>query len=169
MKKIILFCISLISVFWFMSSGFIQSVFADPLSAREAEARRAGEAEREAIAKEAARTEACATSKDCIDKPTFTIDTSDFSIWWTNLKDESGSAEKTINKTFWVFIKKMMIWLIMLSSFVMTVWAWYMILYFGQDEYLTRWKTIFKMWLVSIIIALSSYYMVNLVTYILYK
>ena len=160
MKKIILFCISLISVFWFMSNSFAYcpedwGPCYEPDKLKDI--------------KDVERDSSCATSKDCIDKPTFTIKTNDFSIWWSDLKKEGDSSEQIINQTFWVFIKKMMIWLIMLSSFVMTVWAWYMILYFGQDEYLTRWKTIFKMWLVSIIIALSSYYMVNLVTYILYK
>lgn len=103
--------------------------------------------------------------------PEFTINTGLFSVWWSWLKwdPESASAEKTINNTLWMIIQKLMIALWVISLFIMTIWAWYMILYHGEEEFLTKWKNIFIGWIVSLIIALSSYYIVNLVWYLLYN
>lgn len=105
---------------------------------------------------------------DDISSPAFEIETSDFSVWWTDLKVEWDS-KATINKTLWTIIQKLMIALWVISLFVMTIWAWYMIMYHGQDEFLTKWKNIFIWWIISLLVALSSYYLVNLVWYILYK
>lgn len=102
-----------------------------------------------------------------ITKETFTIDTDTFSVWWKNLK--WATWKETINNTLWTFIKKLMIALWVISLLIMTIWAWYIILYHGEDEYLSKWKSIFKAWIISLVVSLSSYYIVNLIWYILYK
>ncbi len=109
--------------------------------------------------------------KECtswdICSPDFTIDTWTFSVWWSWLKQWDSKA--TINNVLSEIIKKLMIVLWIISLFVMTVWAGYMILFHWQDEYLSKWKNIFIWWITSLVIALISYYLVNLVWYILYK
>lgn len=99
--------------------------------------------------------------------PDFTIDTELFSIWWQGLK--WSDAKTTINNTLWTIIQKLMIALWVIALLVMTIWAWYMILYHGEDEYLSKWKNIFIGWITALIVALSSYYIVNIIWYILYK
>ena len=59
------------------------------------------------------------------------------------------------------------IWAI--SLLVMTIWAWYMIFYHWQDELLSKGKSIFNAWIIALIVALSSYYIVSLVRLILYS
>lgn len=59
------------------------------------------------------------------------------------------------------------IWVI--SLLVMTIWAWYMIFYHWQDELLSKGKSIFNSWIIALIVALSSYYIVSLVRLILYS
>lgn len=104
---------------------------------------------------------------DDISSKDFEIDTWVFTIGWKSLK--WASAKETINNTLWNIIQKLMIALWVIALFVMTVWAWYMVLYHGEDEYLTKWKNIFVWWITALIVALSSYYLVNLVWYILYS
>jgi hypothetical protein len=65
-------------------------------------------------------------------------------------------------------IQNMMIALWALSILVMTIWAWFMILYNWQDEMLSRWKNIIMWWIYAMIAALGSYYLVAIIRYILY-
>lgn len=116
---------------------------------------------------EAARNAECATSWDCIDKTSFTIDTSLFSVGGNGLK--WGSSKETINNMLGTLIQKLMIALWVIALLVMSIWAWYMIMYHWQDEYLSKWKNIFMWGVTALIVALCSYYLVNLVGYILYK
>jgi hypothetical protein len=102
-----------------------------------------------------------------ISSKSFEIDTSLFSIGWDSLK--WWDSKTTINNTLWEVIKKLMIALWVVSLFVMTVWAWYMIMYHWHDEYLSKWKNIFVWWITALIVALSSYYLVNFIWYILYR
>lgn len=111
-------------------------------------------------------SEKCSPWKIC--SPEFTINTSTFSVGWNSLKSWI-TAKDTINKTLWTFIQKLMIALWVISLLIMTIWTWYIILYHGEDEYLSKWKSIFTAWIIALVISLSSYYMVNLVWYILYK
>lgn len=114
----------------------------------------------------AKRKEDCA-SGDCIDQESFMIDTSIFSAGGTGLKKEDSQA--TINFALGTLIQKLMIALWIVSLLIMTIGAGYMILYHGEDEYLSKWKSIFTAGIISLLVALSSYYIVNLVVYILYK
>lgn len=118
-------------------------------------------------AQEAARDAACESSWDCLDKPSFVINTRLFSTSGEWLK--TWEAKSTINGILGTIIQKLMIALWIIALFVMTVWAWYMILFRWEDEYLSKWKNIFIWWITALIVALSSYYLVNLVWYILYK
>ncbi len=100
-------------------------------------------------------------------KSSFMIDTWNFSPWWQNLKQ--WNSKDTINNTLWTFMQKAMILLWIASLFIMIIWAWYMILHHWEDEYLSKWKSIFTWWIVSLIVALSAYYLVNIIWYILYS
>ena len=55
-----------------------------------------------------------------------------------------------------------------LALFVMTIWWGYMVMSNWQDETLSKWKRIFRWWLISLSIALCSYVMVALLTFLLY-
>lgn len=99
-------------------------------------------------------------------------------IWditpWNNsmLKDENGNALKStsevINKTLWTIIQRLMIGLGSMSLIIMTIGWGYMIIYHGQDELLSKWKYIFMSWIIALVVALSSYYIVSLLRYVLY-
>lgn len=109
---------------------------------------------------------ACEASEDAICSDKFMIPTNDFSPGWAGLN--KNSSEKTINWFMTVLIKKLMVALGSLALLIMVVWAWFMIFAMWKDENLNKWKTIFKAWLISLAIALSSYYMVSFLSYILY-
>ena len=115
----------------------------------------------------------------------FHVDTSIAAWWWDDLTSDSffinvwdftpgdnslvqGTAEETIDATLGTVIKSLMIVFWSIALLIMTIGAWYMILYHGNDELLSRWKTIFKAWILGLILALSSYYIVDFVRYILY-
>jgi hypothetical protein len=63
----------------------------------------------------------------------------------------------------------LMIGLGSVSLLIMTIWAWYMIIFHGQDELLSKWKYIFMSWIIALVVALSSYYIVSLLRYLLYS
>lgn len=96
----------------------------------------------------------------------FTINVSDISPW---IDSEWSDTEERINWLLWTIIQTMMIALWVLSVFIMTIWAWYIILHNWQDELLSKWKSIFMAWVYSMIIALSSYLIIYIVRQILYS
>ena len=102
----------------------------------------------------------------------FMIDTS-WSLFnfWNNSNNslKQWTSTQTINNTLWTIIQKLMIALWFISAFIMTIWAWYMILYHGQDEFLTKWKNIFMAWIISLVVALASYQLVSFIRFILYS
>ena len=113
-----------------------------------------------------AYNEACADSKGCLDKTSFMIDVSSLSpwleVWWS-------TTSQRVNWLLWTIIQKMMIALASISVLLMTVWGGYIILHNWQDELLSKWKAIFMSWIYAIVIALSSYYLISIVRYILYS
>jgi len=113
-----------------------------------------------------ARTDQCAGSKDCIDKTSFVISTSTFSPTTTS---STGDIKTDADKFLWTIIQKLMIALWAVAAFTMTIWTGYMIFYHWEDSMLQKWKTIFSTWVIALIVALSSYYLVNLVRFILYN
>lgn len=86
---------------------------------------------------------------------------------WNSLIQKTTG--ETINYTLGTIIEKLMIGLGSVSILIMTIWAWYIIIYHWQDELLSKWKYIFMSWIIALVVALSSYYMVSLLRYILYS
>ncbi len=80
----------------------------------------------------------------------------------------SWKAKDTVNFLLWTIIQKLMIAIWAVSLLIMTIWGWYMILYHGQDEMLSKGKSIFTAWIIWVVIALSSYFLVSFVRFILY-
>lgn len=107
--------------------------------------------------------------KDNLMSTDFEIDTGIFSPWGNKSDLKRDTAKDTINTTLWTFIQKAMIFLWILSLFIMIVWAWFMILHHWEDEFLNKWKSIFVWWIIALIVALSSYYIVNIIWFILYS
>jgi hypothetical protein len=90
-------------------------------------------------------------------------------IWvWIQI-EEGDNSFNTINRTLGTVIQKLMVALWVLAVLIMTVWGWYMILYHGQDELLSKGKSIFMAWITALVVALSSYYLVAILRFILYN
>lgn len=96
----------------------------------------------------------------------FEIKVDNISPW---MKINWGSTEQNVNKALWTIIQTLMIALWSLSLIIMTVWAWYIILHNWQDELLSKWKSIFMSWIYALIVALSAYYLVAIVRFVLYS
>jgi hypothetical protein len=110
----------------------------------------------------------CANSKNCLDQPTFSIWVNDLiGVWFQ--KKAWDDTSNTINRTLWTIIQKLMVALWVLSVLIMTVWAGYIIMYHGQDELLSKGKSIFMSGVTALIVALSSYYIVSILRFILYN
>jgi hypothetical protein len=84
------------------------------------------------------------------------------------MKVKWGSLEETVNFALGTIIQKLMIGLGSLSILIMTVGAWYIVLHNWQDELLNKWKSIFMSWIYAMIVALTSYYLITIVRYLLY-
>lgn len=87
---------------------------------------------------------------------------------WVWFKVEWDTSQ-VINRTLWTIIQKLMIALWVLAVLIMTVWAGYIIMYHGQDELLSKGKSIFMSGITALVVALSSYYLVSILRYILYN
>jgi len=81
--------------------------------------------------------------------------------WWT--------TEENVNFVLATIIQNLMIALWSFALLIMTIWAWYIILHNGQDELLSKWKSIFMSWVYALIIALSAYYLINIIRFILFQ
>ena len=111
-------------------------------------------------------------STDCLNSSTFEIKVND-TIWIgfsTNeeFNDLSDSKQK-INFVLWTIIQKLMIALWVLSVLIMTVGWGYIIMYHWQDELLSKGKSIFMSGVIALVVALSSYYIVSALRFILYN
>lgn len=109
----------------------------------------------------------CTPGKDSLCSDQFKIDTSKFSPGGKGLNKASSKA--TINGFMTTLIKKLMVALWSLALIIMVVWAGFMIMSMWKDDNLNKWKTIFKAWIIALAIALSSYFMVSFLSYILYS
>lgn len=85
----------------------------------------------------------------------------------TTLIDEDN-AGGTINNVLLTILEKLILVFGVCAIFIMTLWAGYMIIYHGQDEFLSKWKSIFTSWLIALVVALSAWFIVRLFTLILY-
>lgn len=101
--------------------------------------------------------------------PEFEIQVSDFTpgteriTWWW-----SAGAVEDANFALWFIIQQMMLFIWGFALFVMTVWAWYIILHRGDDAALSKWKEIFLAGLLGLAVALLSYLMVYLLRSLIY-
>lgn len=116
--------------------------------------------------KEVKETPKKCTWENCLNSPNYMFPTSEFVPggtfkWW---KDTQEKVENWLVK----IIQNLMIPFWVLATIIMTIWAWYMVLHNWDDEMLNKWKKIFKMWIISIVIALSSYLLVELLKNLLY-
>lgn len=99
----------------------------------------------------------------------FQVKVSELSPGNENEISKAKTTEQVINMTLWNIIQKLMIGLGSVSLLVMTFWGWYMIFFHWQDELLSKWKSMFTSWIIALIVSLSSYYMVDLLRFILYS
>lgn len=96
----------------------------------------------------------------------FMIYTQSIFSWWKKISKWWWA--ETVNSLLLIWIDKLMIWIWVISLLIMLIWAGYMIIYHGQDNLLSKWKTIFTAWIIALIVALSSQMMVRLVEYLIY-
>lgn len=113
------------------------------------------------------RDKECKASWDCIDKDTFMFNPSE--MIWIGPNLWGKSTWEWVNNVFGTVIQKLMVALWALSVLIMTVGGWYIILYHGQDELLSKGKSIFMSGVIALIVALSSYLIVGLLRFILYN
>ena len=116
--------------------------------------------------KSAQAENACA-SWNCIDKSNFKIKVADITPWgnlWlsgSGQEQATGLLNKIINILFGLIVS--------VSLFIMVIGAGYMIFYTGQDELLSKWKSIFVSGIIATVVASVSYYLIDLIRYILFN
>jgi len=106
------------------------------------------------------------SSTSSLSSPDFVIDTWLFSPGWSTIKKDT--AEKTVQSLLLTIIEKLIIVIWVLALAIMVIWAWFMIIYHGEDSLLTKWKNIFMGWIYGIVLALSAEIIVKFVAYLLY-
>lgn len=113
------------------------------------------------------RLEECNKEGNCIDKESYMFDTQEFFGFWN--KSSLNNSEQAANFLLGTLIEKLMVALGILSVLIMTVWGWYIVMYHGQDELLSKGKSIFNAGVIALVVALSSYMLVGLLRFILYN
>ena len=101
-----------------------------------------------------------------ISSPNFQIDV--WSISPGNNKTKWDTAKESATLTLQAIIDNLIVAFWVLALLVMTVGWGYMIMYHGQDELLSKWKSIFTSGLIAVAVALSAWILVKLVAYLLY-
>ena len=101
------------------------------------------------------------------------LESADFTIQVKNISPGGSwlvdkNAETTINNTLKRIIERIIIAMGTVALLVTIIGAGMIILYAGEDERLTKWKTAFSAWLSAVAIALLSWLMVQLVSYLIY-
>jgi len=96
----------------------------------------------------------------------FSINTSLFSPWWNDIK--KSTVRETAQNALLTIIEKLILAIWVVALFIMTIWAWYMIIYHWEDSLLTKWKNMFNSWLIALVLALSAELIVKFVAYLLY-
>lgn len=98
----------------------------------------------------------------------FTIDVGSITPGNVSLWDNNDSVTAA-NNILGRIIEMLIVAFWVLSLLFMTIGAGYMIVYHGQDEFLSRWKAIFTAGLISLAIALSAGMIVKFIAYLLYQ
>ncbi len=169
MIKKIIFCLLLILSFLSFSSttfAVLETPLRDKMRTANENVRINNTPENQKNAKEAKDAyESSSEAQWDITSQWFTISVDDISpgMWvqWSTTK-------QNVNYLLGTIIQNLMIALWSISILIMTVWAWYMLTYYWEDEQLTKWKNLFMWWVYAMVIALSSYYIVSIVRYLLY-
>lgn len=104
----------------------------------------------------------------CITSENFLISVWDITPGGTSLIDETGWTQGTVNNALTKILEKLILIFGAIAVLIMTIGAWYMIIYHGQDEFLSKGKSIFISWLVALAVALSAGLIVQLFSRILY-
>lgn len=102
-----------------------------------------------------------------ITKESYKLETIKITPWMA--PDSSYTTEQNFNFLLWTIIQKLMMVLWSISLFIMTIWTWYIILNAWQDELLSKWKTIVMSGIYALIVSIGSYYLVAILSYILYN
>jgi hypothetical protein len=107
-----------------------------------------------------------------INCPQFTIDAWDFSPWSKKILDTARKWDwdsvKTTNLILGTIIKNLIVVFWVLSLLMMTIGWGMMIFHAGQESILTKWKSIFMYWIISLVVWLSAWIIVQVVSYFLY-
>ena len=98
----------------------------------------------------------------------FTIDIKDFTGMWKDVVSW-WTLDQKANNFFWEIIDILLSAVWVIALFVMVVWAWFMVFYNWQDEMLKKWKNLFMWWILWLVIALTSYYIIALIKYFIYQ
>lgn len=77
-------------------------------------------------------------------------------------------AGETLNNVLLTVLEKLIVVFWVFAVFIMTIGAGYMIIYHGQDEFLSKWKSIFMSGIIALAVALSAWVIVKLFAYLLY-
>ena len=107
-----------------------------------------------------------ATTAWGIASPEFTVSVATFSPFWTGLS--WGGTRGNVDNLLARVLNALILFIWVAAIFFMTIGAGYMIIYHGQDELLSKWKTIFTAWLIAIVVALSAWIIVRLFVVLLY-
>ncbi|MDD3793187.1 MAG: hypothetical protein PHI37_00030 [Candidatus Gracilibacteria bacterium] len=102
---------------------------------------------------------------DDLTSTNFIINVNDIS---PGIVSKGNNTEERVNWLLGTLIQKMMIALGTLSILMMTVGGGYIVFHNGQDEILSKGKSIFMSGIYAMVVALSSYLLVSIVRYILY-
>lgn len=98
----------------------------------------------------------------------FKIPVQDFTPGGTQFLGEWKGTTEVVSSVLSTTLEKLIVIFGALAAFIMTIGAGYMIIYHGQDDLLSRWKSIFMAGVIALVIALSAGIIVRLFTYILY-
>ncbi len=99
----------------------------------------------------------------------FTVDVKNITsgIWMDSVS--WGTLDSKANNLFDQIREILMVAIWVISLFVVSIWAWYMIFYNWKEEFLTKWRSMIYTGFLALFIALTSYYIMNFVRYILYN
>ncbi|USN58042.1 MAG: hypothetical protein H6767_06950 [Candidatus Peribacteria bacterium] len=82
--------------------------------------------------------------------------------------DSDKTAKQNVEATFVTLIEKLIYAFGALAILIMTIGGGYMIMYNGQDELLSKGKSIFMAGIISVFVALGAGIIINLIRFILY-
>lgn len=100
----------------------------------------------------------------------FTIKIQELSPWWKSILNPTISTNPTTTmlNILALIIENLMVAIWVVAILVMTIWWGYMIMNAWQEDMTSKWKSIFKSWLIALVVALWSWLLVKLVAFLLY-